>query len=260
MKLVDTYQQLVFKKQQNGSRVLYQVLSFEDKLRRGIAQAGLPLRLDFKTPWDNNCFPHAIVQQLMRKQLQHTLSEREQLVFEGPNPAYLNLKHAVADFMLVVDTPAKIAFRAEFYKTVAITDVIGYDAYWARWRKNMVWPCGVAVQGTAWFLGRDLFIIPTTATANNPMITISGNQSNENQACSTLPLWLGTERERHYQSLLLDGDTSSVSSYVFTKPGSYGTDFPAVPFLPPPTKRSRLSKASKPKASFLLAQTRLKGL
>ena len=114
------------------------MLSFEDKIQRAITQTGLPLRLDFKTPGDNNCFSHAIIQQLLSSKLQHTLSEREKLVLEGPGPAYLNLKRAVADFMLNVDTPAKRDFRASFYRTVAPVDVIGWDAYWIRWKKNQV--------------------------------------------------------------------------------------------------------------------------
>ena len=75
----------------------------------------------------------------MSSKLQHTLSEREKLLFEGPGPAYLNLKHAVADFMLNVDTPTKRDYRARFYQTVAPVDVIGWDAYWIRWKKKQVW-------------------------------------------------------------------------------------------------------------------------
>ena len=79
--------------------------------------------------------------------------------------------------------------------------------FWERMARDKVWAEGPFIQGTAWFLQKDILIISDLATPEMPFTAaISGNREGKENRCPGAPLLLGYHTGLHYQSLLPQGE------------------------------------------------------
>ena len=80
-------------------------------------------------------------------------------VKEGLTVVVVHLRNKVATFMQKSNLPVVNQFKKE-YKT-AVEPVTGetWAIYWLKMREDKVWADSVAVQGTAWYLNHDIYLI-----------------------------------------------------------------------------------------------------
>jgi hypothetical protein len=159
-----------------------------------VERAGLPLHLDQQTVGDGNCFPRSVVQQLKR-----TMVAREQAA-AGQHPIrdHQELRDLVSHYMTAPDMPVEVRKFKESYEKI---HRVPWAAYWTEMRQDRVWADSIMVQGTAWYLHRDLCIVLDSAKPEQPFLTIGGSTEGDHALCEGTSLWLGLTDE-HYQSLL----------------------------------------------------------
>ena len=158
-----------------------------------IQRSQLPLKLDTLTEGDGNCFSRAVVSQCQRESVKE--------VVETPIKSYMMLKKNVASFMKTSRHPVVKAYKREYQKVLQPVTKESWEQYWLRMQQDTEWADAVYVQGTAWYLMHDIHIMPTTATAEAPFITFSGNRERRDLPCPGAALLLGYTG-LHYQSLL----------------------------------------------------------
>jgi hypothetical protein len=143
---------------------------------------------------DGNCFPRGVVQQLKRPNVtrESTSAGRHQI------RDHQELRDLVAHFMTNPDMPVEIRNFKERYEE---THRIPWATYWKEMRQDRVWADSIMLQGTAWYLHRDLCIVFGSAKPQRPFITIGGCLKGDHALCEGAPLWLGLT-DRHYQSLV----------------------------------------------------------
>ena len=113
------------------------------------------------------------------------------------------LRKNVATFMTRTrKTCAQETFVRNYEEVVEPVSGETWVEYWARMKTDGEWADDIAVQGTAWYLNRDILIVWSTATLEQPYLTKSGNFLSEIAACEGLPLLIGYVEGIHYQSLL----------------------------------------------------------
>ena len=158
----------------------------------GVQHAGLPLKMDGRTEGDGNCFPRAVKQQCERSMVAiNTIRDHK------------DLRTKVCRFMVQQDIEVVQDMKIRWE---ALEVMEPWDQYWRRMSVDREWAEDIFIQGTAWFLERDILIIWDSATPEDPFITISGNRDGSNSRCPGSPLLLGYLRGLHYQSLLPQGE------------------------------------------------------
>ena len=164
---------------------------------------GLPFILDRLTEGRGNCFPIAILDQCKRPEIINELSvSMKTIVKQKRDRGQLQLRHEVEIFIQTSKHPNVAKFKAEYQNSVALASQDYWDEYWARIVQDKVWADYTFVQSTAWYLKHDILIVNTTNTEENPIIVISGNLNNENEACPGAMITLGSKSNSHFQSLL----------------------------------------------------------
>ena len=183
-------------------------LSFEelytmlDLLKLAIDRTELPLRLDYDTPADGNCFSHAVVQQGRRP------SVREYLELQGKSlTTFMQLKEDVRQFVLYgKHLPSVRGLKASFEQKQGVLaregePTRGWSTYWEDMATNGTWADDIFVQATALYLDLPIFlIIADSATYDRPVTPIG---SGEEGSAERPPLFIGYISDKHYQSLLL---------------------------------------------------------
>ena len=177
-------------------------ISFEEEVKQAIKRCGLNLQLDEPTPGDGNCFSHAIIQQAQRSDLRSTLNKRTQKVLNSIQP-YLELKQGVKNFMLSTKNIVVNAFKVDFEQTVGLAEKVSWGNFWKRHLEDKEWADAIFIQGTAYFLEKDIHIFHTSATHAQPFSDpVSGNLENRGGTCPGAPLLLAYIDGLHYQSVL----------------------------------------------------------
>ena len=175
------------------------------EIEETIHRTELPFKLDEITLGDGNCFARAVTQQCQRELVKKYLEGRGQSV-----RTYMELKRNVCQFMKKkTEVPMLKEFKERFEARQSEARMRGeradnWDQYWERMEKNGEWADAVFVQGTSFYLGTDLFLIPSaTANEERPVIPINGNYNQwQLQPCPGPTLLLGYINNLHYQSVL----------------------------------------------------------
>ena len=185
-----------------SNSLLTQNISFEDEIQQAIKRCGLNLQLDKPTPGDGNCFSHAVIQQAQRSDLRSTLNKRTLKVLNSIHP-YLELKQGVKNFMLSTKNITVNAFKVDFEQTVGLTEHLSWENFWRRHLEDKEWADAIFIQGTAYFLEKDIHIFHTSATQDRPFSDpVSGNLENRGATCPGAPLLIAYVDSLHYQSVL----------------------------------------------------------
>ena len=168
------------------------------KIHQTIQRLGLPWKLDSITEGDGNCFSRAVVQQCQREVLQEDLKREKRYTKD-----YKTLKKKVVNFI----KNSKIALLGEMKQSYEALQGEGgedesWDNYWERMMIDKEWADAMFVQATAWYLNRDIWMLPEDGKDNQPWMTISGNWQSHAVPCPGVPLLLGYNNGLHYQSLL----------------------------------------------------------
>ena len=146
---------------------------------------------------------------MQRPAIQETLSLSKRLIKDHDQ-----LRKKVATFVNKCRLPA-VSSYIQTYKEV-VEPVIGetWSEYWKRMSTDMEWADDITVQGTAWYFNRDIYIIWSNATIEQPYWTKSGHYTSENTACEGLPLLMGYKEGLHYQSLLPTTECASRPQFI----------------------------------------------
>ena len=172
------------------------------EIQQTLARLGLPFKLDNITQGDGNCFSRAVVQQCQREVFQDEL-KREKRYPEN----YKDLKKNVVKFVkgskiaLVLEMKKEYENRQEELSRSG-KESESWDKYWERMLKDKEWADAMFATATAWYLNRDIFVIPSTAVDVQPWIPFMGNWQSHEIPCPGVPLLLGYNNNLHYQSLL----------------------------------------------------------
>ena len=177
-------------------------ISFEDMIQQAIKRCGLNLQLDKPTPGDGNCFSHAVIQQCQRSDIRPTLNRRTLNVLNSIHP-YLELKQGVKNFMIATKNIIVKAFKVEFDQTVGLAEQVSWGHFWSQHLEDKEWADAIFIQGTAYFLEKDIHIFHTSATHEKPFSDpVTGNLENRGGTCPGAPLLLAYIDSLHYQSVL----------------------------------------------------------
>ena len=172
------------------------------EIQQTLARLGLPFKLDNITEGDGNCFSRAVVQQCQREVVQEEL-KREKRYPED----YKDLKKKVVQFVKGTKIPLVLEMKREYENRQEELRRSGkesesWDKYWERMLKDKEWADAMFATATAWYLSRDIFVIPSTAVDVQPWIPFLGNWQGTQVPCPGVPLLLGYNNNLHYQSLL----------------------------------------------------------
>ena len=115
---------------------------------------------------------------------------------------YRYLKTEVSRFMLESTEQSVLNFKREYEEHFQPVEKESWASYWEKMTRDGEWADYLFVKGTAWFLEHDIHIVLTSATEQNPFITIKGNLQCEEHPSSGIDLILGSNNNKHYQSLL----------------------------------------------------------
>ncbi len=173
------------------------------EIMEAVLRCQLPFILDRLTPGDGNCFSHAVLAQLKRKEIYEMLSENIKKIANKGHVQYMKI--CVCQFALQFQHPRMIQFKQSYIDHVQPVDKVTWNQYWLRAQALGKWADNLFVQVTAWLCNTDIIILSTSNTLTRPYITISGNLDNEDIATRSPPLILGTKTNLHYQSLLPEG-------------------------------------------------------
>ena len=183
-----------------------------EALRLAITRAGLPLKLDRRTPAEGNCFSHSVVQQCQRAVVKEELQRQGKTI-----TTYMALKRDVRQFVLErEDHPTIKEMKANFEQKQgqlfqAGQPTRGWSTYWQDMLKNGEWADDIFVQATAFYLCLDIFlVVADSATSTQLFHPISGDIESDRVGSPERPtLLIGYISNQHYQSLLLSEEDPS---------------------------------------------------
>ena len=115
----------------------------------GVCRAGLPLVLDTVTEGDGHCFFRAVLQQCRRPEIARVLQPRTFVSHD-------DLRKKVCNFMVRSRLPVVQDFKMRWVEFQLEEQ---WDDYWKKMAKDKEWADAPAVQGTAWFLEKDIHVI-----------------------------------------------------------------------------------------------------
>ena len=171
-------------------------MAFE--IMNALSRCQLNWRLDEITQGDGNCFPRAVVQQCQRTEVQESLESSR----KSHTKDHRSLRQAVCQFMLHPCHPCVEAYKKSYMEKVYPSSRISWEDYWIGMSQDKVWVDDRFIQGAAWYLGQDIWIVTTGSTPEMPYFAYSGNIDDSSVPCSGVPLLVGYQLNLHYQSLL----------------------------------------------------------
>ena len=185
-------------------------LYLSQQIMAGVNRAELPMKLDTITEGDGNCWFRGIWSQMQRKEIRGTLTNEKIKIKD-----HTQLRKKVATFMTrKFNTPVVETFVRNYEEVVEPVSGETWVEYWERMKTDGEWADDIAVQGTAWYLNRDILIVCSTATLEQPYLTKSGSFHSEVTACEGLPLLIGYVEGIHYQSLVPRHDQTYRPAYL----------------------------------------------
>ena len=172
-----------------------------NEIMKTVRALGLPLKLDQLTEGLGNCFPIAIIQQCRRPEIFNQLKPIVKMQLRHKN-AHRMLRLLVKIF-ITKSKHQNIARLKDRYEALEL-NMSGetWSQYWDRMANDRVWVDIWFVQGTAWYLGLDLWIVDCQSKDDIPFIQISGNIEDSEIPCAGPIITLGTKSNVHFQSLL----------------------------------------------------------
>ena len=178
-----------------------EVFTMMEMLKLAIVRTGLPLRLDYDTPGDGNCFSHAVVQQGQRASVRKYLERQGKTI-----TTFMQLKKDVRQFVLRESRlPSVMGLKASFEQKQGVLaqqgkSTRGWSTYWEDMVKNGTWADDIFVQATSLYLNLDIFlVIADSATYDRPVTPIESGDASPGRPI----LLIGYISDKHYQSLLL---------------------------------------------------------
>ena len=132
------------------------------RIMAGVGRAELNLKMDDRTEGFGNCFPFAIWQQCSRPAVQISSVKDHR-----------KLRTDVCNFMMQSKLKVVVDMRKQWEASLA--NALGsWNHYWRRMSIDREWVEEAFIQGTAWFLQRDILVIWSTASLEEPYISFSG--------------------------------------------------------------------------------------
>ena len=201
---------------QGTSQEFQEVFTMLEALKLAIARTGLPLKLDFITPAEGNCFSHAVIQQCQRAVVREELQRQGRTVTN-----FMDLKRDVRQFVLSRQQHPRIKEMKANYEQKQgqlareRKPTRGWSTYWEDMLKDGEWADDSFVQATAFYLSLDIcLVIADSATNTHLYQPMSGDiESGKVGSLEGPALLIGYISDQHYQSLLLVEEQPSRSTY-----------------------------------------------
>ena len=201
---------------QGTSQEFQEVFTMLEALKLAIARTGLPLKLDFITPAEGNCFSHAVIQQCQRAVVREELQRQGRTVTN-----FMDLKRDVRQFVLSKQQHPRIKEMKANYEQKQgqlareRKPTRGWSTYWEDMLKDGEWADDSFVQATAFYLSLDIcLVIADSATNTHLYQPMSGDiESGKVGSLEGPALLIGYISDQHYQSLLLVEEQPSRSTY-----------------------------------------------
>ena len=152
----------------------------------------LPLKLDFLTEGQGNCFPMSIMQQCQRPEISNYLRPSVKQIV-NLRTGHLILRRKVKNFVMKSKTERVILFKKQFEETDGLVNKESWNQYWDRMTTDKTWVDYWFIQATSWYLQLNIWIVATSSTDTNPYIEISGNLELGSISCDGPIITLGTK-------------------------------------------------------------------
>ena len=172
-----------------------------DEIMETVNRLQLPLKLDFLTEGQGNCFPMSIMQQCQRPEISNYLRPSVKQIV-NLRTGHVILRRKVKNFVMKSKTERVILFKKQFEETDGLVNKESWNQYWDRMATDKTWVDYWFIQATSWYLQLNIWIVATSSTDTNPYIQISGNFELGSISCDGPIITLGTKSNVHYQSLL----------------------------------------------------------
>ena len=170
------------------------------EIQNHVKKIGLNLKLDDVTYGDGACFIVAVMQQLLRPDVKIYLPDDIlRIVTDFDIMAF---RRRVATFMLNSKNPSVLNYKLRYEKIAMPIIKKSWTAYWNFMMERFTWADSHFVQGTAYMLGLDIWIVTTKSKSSNPYTKSLADMSDPQNPSIAPPLILGLKGDCHYQSLL----------------------------------------------------------
>ena len=165
-----------------------------------VKRIGMKLKLDEVTYGDGACFIIAVMQQLLRSDVRIYLPDDILRIAEEFDVTAF--RRRVAMFMLTSKNPSVLNYKLRYERIAMPIIKKSWTDYWNFMMERFSWADSHFVQGTAYMLGIDVWIITTKSKISNPYTKTLADMNNPQNPSIAPPLILGLKGECHYQSLL----------------------------------------------------------
>ena len=165
-----------------------------------VKRIGLKLKLDDVTYGDGACFIVAVMQQLLRPDVKIYLPDDILRIVEDFD--IMAFRRRVAMFMLTSKNPSVLNYKLRYERIAMPIIKKSWTAYWNFMMERFTWADSHFVQGTAYMLGIDIWIVTTKSKSTNPYTKSLSDMNDPQVPGIAPPLILGLKGECHYQSLL----------------------------------------------------------
>ena len=165
-----------------------------------VKKIGLKLKLDDITYGDGACFIVAVMQQLLRPDVRIYLPDDILRIVEEFD--IMAFRRRVAMFMLSSTSSSVLNYKARYERIAMPITKQTWTEYWNFMMRRFSWADSHFVQGTAYMLGIDIWIVTTKSKSTNPYTKSLSDLNDPQSPGIAPPLILGLKGECHYQSLL----------------------------------------------------------
>ena len=170
------------------------------EIQNHVKRIGMNLKLDDVTYGDGACFIVAIMQQCLRPDVRLYLPDDILRIAEKFE--IMAFRRRVAEFMLTSRNPSVLNYKARYERIAMPLIKKTWLEYWNFMMERYTWADTHFVQGTAFMLGIDVWIVTTKSKSNNPYTkTLSDMNTPQNPGIAPAMI-LGLKGECHYQSFL----------------------------------------------------------
>ena len=170
------------------------------EIQTHVKRIGLNLKLDDVTYGDGACFIVAVMQQLLRPDVRLYLPDDILRIVEEFD--IMAFRRRVAMFMLTSKNPSVLNYKLRYERIAMPIIKKSWTDYWNFMMERFSWADSHFVQGTAYMLGIDVWIVTTKSKSSNPYTETLADMNNPQNPSIAPPLILGLKGECHYQSLL----------------------------------------------------------
>ena len=165
-----------------------------------VKRIGLSLKLDDVTYGDGACFIVAVMQQLLRPEVKVYLPDDILRMVEEFD--IMAFRRRVAMFMLSSTSSSVLNYKARYERIAMPILKKTWIEYWNVMMERYTWADTHFVQGTAFMLGIDVWIVTTKSKGNNLYTKTLSDMNAPQKPGIAPPMILGLKGECHYQSLL----------------------------------------------------------